>query len=140
MNSHHQEAVLPGNHGERMQKKRKKVLYVDDDERTLNIVAKYLISNGFEVHTSTSPFVANLLEENKPDLVILDIAMPLLSGDKMADILLSQGYAEQIPILFFSGEEPEKIERISRRIPGSSYVTKQSGLDILVEKLRSRLS
>lgn len=118
---------------------RKKVLYVDDDERTLNVVSKYLITNGFKVFTSTSPFVAPILEEKRPDLVILDIAMPLLTGDKIADILVNQGYARSTPILFFSGEPEEKIRRIAGRVPNSRFVTKQSGLESLLDEIRTIL-
>lgn len=118
---------------------RKKVLYVDDDERTLNVVAKYLITNGYEVFTSTSPFVAPILEEKQPDLIILDVEMPLLTGDKIADILVNQGYARYTPILFFSGEPEDKIRRIAGRVPDARFVTKQSGLDALLGEIRTIL-
>jgi DNA-binding response OmpR family regulator len=119
---------------------RKKILYVDDDERTLNVVGKFLISKGYEVFTSTSPFVGPLLLEKKPNLVILDIVMPLLTGDKIADILVNQGYAVDTPILFFSGESPEKAERMASRIPNATFLAKQSGLDSLLREVRSILS
>ena len=115
---------------------RKKILYVDDDESTLNVVSKFLISKNFKVLTSTTPFVAPILEEEKPDLLILDISMPLLSGDRLADILFQQGYAKTTPILFFSGEPREKVERISGRLPDSTYVTKESGLEVLLAEIR----
>jgi DNA-binding response OmpR family regulator len=117
-------------------KTRKKLLYVDDDEPTLNIVSKFLVSKGFEVLTSTNPFVAPILEKEAPDLLILDINMPLLSGDRIADVLARQKYTDTIPIVFFSSEPVEKIERIARRIPTASYVTKESGLEQLVSKIR----
>jgi DNA-binding response OmpR family regulator len=123
-----------------MVKKRKtKVLFVDDDERTLNIVAKHLASKGYEVLTSTSPFVAPILEKEEPDILILDINMPLLSGDRIADIISSQGYTDNMPIVFFSSIPQEVIESISSRFPTAVYVPKQNGLDALTSKLE-RLS
>jgi DNA-binding response OmpR family regulator len=121
-------------------RERKTILCVDDDERTLNIIAKFLISQGYSVITSSNPFVAPLLEKEKPDLIVLDISMPLLSGDRIADILTHQGYAETIPIVFFSGESPKKIERIVSRVPGSTFVLKESGLDTLSSRIRHALS
>jgi CheY-like chemotaxis protein len=120
-------------------KERKKILCVDDDEHTLNIVSKFLISQGYRVLTSSSPFIAPLLEKEKPDLIVLDISMPLLSGDRIADILTQQGYTETIPIVFFSGEAPKKIERIVSRVPGSTFVLKESGLDTLASRIRHAL-
>jgi len=121
-------------------KKRKKILCVDDDESTLNILSKFLVTKGFEVLTSSNPFVAPLLEKEKPDLLILDINMPLLTGDRIADVLSRQGYTDGLPIIFFSSEPVEKIERIARRIPGASYVTKTGGLDKLADRIRAALS
>ena len=120
-------------------KPKKKILYVDDDDRTLNIVSKYLISSGYRVLTSTTPFVASLIDDQKPDLIILDIGMPLLSGDRIAEILSRQGYAPPIPILFFSGENVQVVEQVTRQFPSSTYVSKQSGLEALKEKVCSLL-
>lgn len=118
---------------------RKKILYVDDDERTLNIVAKFLVTAGYAVETTTSPFIAPLLSTLKPDVVILDINMPLLSGDRIADILSNQGYTSTAHLIFFSGETPEKARRITTRYPGAVYVSKQSGLDQLLSQIQALL-
>jgi DNA-binding response OmpR family regulator len=120
-------------------KARNKILCVDDDESTLNIVSKFLATKGFQVLTSTNPFVAPLLEKEKPDLLVLDINMPLLPGDRIADVLSRQGYTDGLPIIFFSSEPVEKIEKIASRIPGASYVTKTKGLEELVNRIRATL-
>ncbi len=123
-----------------MNRTRRKVLYIDDDERTLNVVSKYLITKGYEVFTSTSPFVAPIMEQEKPDLVVLDLNMPLLPGDRIAEILHRQGYTATIPLIFFSSESKEKIERIAGRFAHADWVSKQSGLDQLLLKIRTMLA
>jgi DNA-binding response OmpR family regulator len=120
-------------------KTRRKISYVDD-ETTLNIDSRLFISKGFEVLTSTNPFVAPLLEKEAPDLLILDINMPLLPGDRIDDVLARRKYTDKIPIVFFSSEPVEKIERMAGRTPTTSYVTKQSGLEQLADKIRSILA
>ena len=119
---------------------RKKILYVDDDERTLNIVSKFLLTAGYDVETTTSPFIAPLLSTLRPALIILDINMPLLSGDRIADILANQGYTDSAHLIFFSGEAPEKARRITTRFPGAVYVSKQGGLDQLLAQVQKMLS
>jgi len=120
-------------------KARNKILCVDDDESTLNIVSKFLVTKGFQVLTSSNPFVAPLLEQEKPDLLVLDINMPLLTGDRIADVLSRQGYTDNLPIIFFSSEPVEKIQRVASRVPGASYVTKTGGLEELANKIRATL-
>lgn len=117
-----------------------RVLFVDDDERTLNIVSKHLFAKGYEVFTSTSPFVAPILEKERPDVIILDINMPLLSGDRIADIISQQGYTEKMSIVFFSATPPEILEKISSRFPTSVFVPKERGLDNLTDTIDRLLS
>ena len=117
--------------------KRRRVLCVDDDEKTLNVLGKFLISKGYEVFTSSSPFVAPIMEEKGPDLVILDLNMPLLPGDRIAEVLARQGYASKVPFLFFSSEPPEKIERVAKRFSRADWLSKTDGLDCLLLKVRA---
>ena len=112
-----------------------KILYVEDDERTLNVVSKFLLSQGYAVVGTTSPFIAPLLEEEKPDLLLLDIAMPLLSGERLAEVLTRQGCIDKVPILFFSGKPPEMVREIASHFGNASYLTKQRGLDALLERI-----
>ena len=119
---------------------RKKILYIDDDERTLNVVSRFLITKGYEVFTSSSPFVAPIMEKEKPGLVILDINIPLLPGDRIAEVLERQGYTGAVPLLFFSSEPQEKIQRIAGKFEGAGWVSKQSGLDHLLLEIRRILA
>ncbi len=119
---------------------RRRILYIDDDERTLNVVSRFLVSRGYEVFVSTSPFVAPVMEKEKPDLVILDLNMPLLPGDRIAEILERQGYTDAVPLLFFSSEPQEKIERVARQFGRADWLSKQSGLEQLLLKIKLLLT
>jgi PleD family two-component response regulator len=60
---------------------RKKVLCVEDDRETATLIAEELVERGFEVriaHNGQEGLLAIL--EDKPDLVLCDISMPIMSG------------------------------------------------------------
>ena len=115
---------------------KKKVVYCDDDDHLLRMVSSFLEEKGFTVIASSNPFIAPLIDRERPDVIIMDIDMPLLRGDQIVSILENYGYTEEIPVIYFSGKEAEQILQIVRRTPCSSYVKKESGLDALYEKIK----
>jgi CheY-like chemotaxis protein len=79
-----------------------KVLLVDDDPDVREVIAAYLSELGYEVHAAAEgEHAITLLGELTPDIVIIDFAMPGMSGAETARKVLEQ-YAG-IPILFISG-------------------------------------
>ena len=59
----------------------KKLLIIDDDEFLLDIYQHKLTKEGYEVSISTNAESAfELMQKNKPDLIILDLIMPGISG------------------------------------------------------------
>lgn len=82
----------------------KKILIIDDEEDLCRVLKHMLESEGlFQVFTAwdaeTGMFLA-LTEE--PDLILLDIVMPGMSGTEMAEELLKVPQTRSIPIIFIS--------------------------------------
>lgn len=113
-----------------------KILHVDDDEAVLRMVAHYLESNGYSVHSTATPFIAPIIQQEKPDVIVMDVDMPLLSGDRIVAVLHSHEFTG-IPIIFFSGKSPQELAALTSKHPGSTYVRKESGLPVLLQKIRS---
>ncbi len=81
------------------------ILVVDDDENTLTIVKTILLSAGYAVETCESG--ANALErlkEIKPNLVILDIMMPDMSGYEAMVRIRQNPLTQDIPAMFLSAK------------------------------------
>jgi two-component system, OmpR family, response regulator len=81
-----------------------KVLVVDDDPVSLEIVRERLEKAGYEVilrdqALGTSEFIF----QNRPDVVLLDVRMPGLSGDKLAAILSRRDLTRNVVVILHSG-------------------------------------
>ena len=83
-----------------------KVLVVDDDPQALELLAKILEPLGFTVIKAASGEEGiQLASERGPDLVILDLLMPGLSGFEVVKVLKGDLYTRAIPILILTGKD-----------------------------------
>jgi len=81
----------------------KKILLVDDDAVIRTIYGKRLAQYGFTVATATDGANAlDLLQADKPDLVVLDLMMPKLSGVDVLKFIRSQPRLRSIPVAIFT--------------------------------------
>jgi two-component system OmpR family response regulator len=113
-----------------------KVLVVDDDEDILTMVARYLGAQNVQVLCASSPFgVSTTVKREKPDVVVLDVMMPALSGDQLAKLLASLDH--RAPIVFYSAMDESELEALTRRVDGTRYVLKTAGLEALLATVLS---
>ena len=83
-----------------------KILIVDDSEIVLEMARDALEEGGFSVITAAGIVEANafIYAEDKPDLIILDVMLPILDGDKKAKMLKDDELTRHIPILLISSK------------------------------------
>src|SRR4030088_1489295 len=78
-----------------------RILIVDDDESIRQIVRLCLTDEGFEVHEAWNGQAAlDALDEFRPDLILLDLRMPVMDGWEFAQRYASLPGAH-VPIVFF---------------------------------------
>jgi len=121
----------------------KKILVVDDEAEALNALSNILRRDKYEVFSTTKGREAvELAKENKPDLIILDIVMPDLSGDSVAAILSEDPSTANIPIIFLTGllskEEVPPMEKIKRHYVVAKPVTGREVLDMVKKVLSTQ--
>ncbi|MBX9687806.1 MAG: diguanylate cyclase [Candidatus Obscuribacterales bacterium] len=81
------------------------VLIVDDQQAELTLVAEFLKSSGFSVTTATDGFKAlAACKVRTPDVILLDLQMPLMSGLDVYNRLISDEKTKFIPIIFMRSE------------------------------------
>jgi len=116
------------------------VVCVDDDALFLQSLARMVRRQGYRFLTYTEPELA--LEELplvKPDLVILDVLMPGLSGLEVLDEV-RQFYPSQVPIVLLSALDGENKFVEGRKHGAACYLTKPCPPGVLVDTLHRLLA
>ena len=104
---------------------KKRILVVDDDPRLLEITRELLELEGYVVRTQVSPFgTSRAAIEFAPDLILLDVNMPGLSGDRLAAILLGDQGDEQRRVLLYSSNDEDSLRNAAARVGTAGYVCK----------------
>jgi DNA-binding response OmpR family regulator len=102
-----------------------RVFVVDDDPAMVEAVRAVLVPDGFEVD-GASDAAASLRSvlRTPPELLVLDVNMPGLSGWEICDILRRQPGTAELPVLFLTGRG-EIADRITAmQVGGSDHLTK----------------
>ncbi|MDK2789885.1 MAG: hypothetical protein PWP15_392 [Methanothermococcus sp.] len=117
-----------------------KILIVEDEEDILNLVKIILEVNGYEVLTANNGYEAIELMEERPDLVLLDIMMPGMSGWEVLDTLRSKDDWKKTPVIILTANaQIEHIEiGIKKNVDG--YIIKPFEKEELLERLKEVLS
>jgi CheY-like chemotaxis protein len=119
---------------------KRRVLVVDDSELACAAVRGALEKAGFEVVTMTTPFgFTNALTREQPALVLLDIGMPGLSGERLVSIVRTKG-PPGCKVVFYSAREPQELEQQLRQCQADGAVHKSvrgPDLTALVQKYLS---
>jgi len=92
---------------------KKHILVVDDDADIRELLTEVLAQNGYEVTAVEDGIGAMmLLKKCVPDLIILDVMMPVIDGTRLVEVIRAADNPEmwQVPILICSASE--KIEEI----------------------------
>src|SRR5512134_123023 len=113
------------------------VLVVDDEPQILRVMRASLPIRGYEVLTVSSGEEAlNQLSKQVPDLVILDLVMPEMSG---LEVCRRVREFSTVPIIILSakGSESDKVAALD--LGADDYVTKPFGMDELLARARAVL-
>ncbi len=124
-----------------MSNDRPTALLVDDNPELLLTTSRYLRTRGLNVLTADSPLgVTNLVRREAPDVIVLDVMMPALSGDALAKILQSQALARQPALIFYSALDEESLHRLTRGFENAAYVSKTSSVEELHVAIQEALA
>jgi DNA-binding response OmpR family regulator len=99
-----------------------RILIIDADPDTITAMRAFLEQNGYEVHTANNGVTGlRKAHEDKPDLVILDIVMPVMNGFEICVRLREDPETSRVPVLMFTPHaytedmSKRELKQISRR-------------------------
>lgn len=113
-----------------------RVVVIDDCKMTLAIARDILEEAGFEVFTAESGIDANTMiyGTTRPDLILLDVEMPMLRGDRKVQ-LLKKSASRDIPVILISHMPAAELADLARSCGADSYFVKPLRKDSLLAHL-----
>ena len=120
---------------------KKIVLVIDDEEDFCGLVKRNLeASGGFQVAVcSDSAAAYQRAKQLKPDIILLDVMMPKISGPEIAEQLRASEETKRIPLVFVSAIVATQAETAQRRnrIGGEYMVAKPVSSEELIRLIRT---
>ena len=115
----------------------KRVLVVDDDERTVGLVKLYLNRDGYRVLTSYNGTEAlRLAREKHPDLIVLDLMLPGMDGHEVCRTLRNES---DVPIIMLTARTTDEDKLTGLGLGADDYVTKPFSPRELAARVRAVL-
>lgn len=94
----------------------KKILLVDDEPDLVEVVTFRLKSAGYDVITALDGKTAfDIINDTRPDLILLDLLLPVISGDEVCRKIKSDDRLKDIPVILFTASAilvPERAEKL----------------------------
>ena len=116
----------------------KRIVVVDDDRLIAGAVREILEPEGYAIDCPPDPREALVQTiRDVPDLVILDVNMPAMSGWEFCAILRRQSNTREVPVLFLTGRSEVKDRITAMQLGGSDFLSKPFGAESLRRKVHA---
>jgi phosphate regulon transcriptional regulator PhoB len=118
----------------------KTILVVDDEKDIVELVAYNLVREGYRVAKAYDGHQAlQYIRENKPDLVILDLMLPGISGFEICRMIRKKPDTEGLPIIMLTAKTDSVDKIMGLEIGADDYMTKPFDVRELLARVRAVL-
>jgi len=111
----------------------KNILQIDDDiddcEFFMEALQAVSQAGYTSMHNPVEALNKLILKELKPDVIFLDLNMPIMSGFEFLIEIKKQEIIKNIPVIIFSTSQMEEIKRKARNYGADEYISKPSDFD-----------
>ncbi len=120
---------------------KKLILIVDDEPDILKIVIFRLQKSGYEVITAQDGKTGlQLADKKKPDLILLDLRLPVMDGSEVYQRLKSDENLKKIPVIFLTASAEEGIKDKMKELGSDGYIIKPFEPEELLDKVKKYIA
>jgi len=117
-----------------------KILIVEDDRDIAGMVEYNLIEEGYEtISAFNGEDGVRLAKKERPDLIILDIMLPIIDGFEVCKILKKEQITSDIPVIILSAKSQETDKVVGLELGADDYITKPFSPRELIARIRAIL-
>ena len=116
------------------------ILLVDDKPDNLRLLDTMLARQGYKVRkVTTGKMALQVAESARPDLILLDVAMPEMDGYEVCQYLKADPVTSEIPVIFLSALDLAFNKVRAFEVGGSDYITKPFHLSEVKARIDNQL-
>lgn len=117
---------------------KKTIIVIDDSVIVREMLTLTLTEAGYVVHALDSPFAsAPAIMREKPAMVLLDVSMPGLDGDRIVEIMRRNNVALENTAIILHSDKPEaELAQIAQRCGADGYIQKTMDADHLLRQVK----
>lgn len=119
--------------------KRSKILVVDDDSVNIRVITAALKDDYDILFALNAQDAIRQVREVKPDLILLDVMMPEVSGFDLCIMIKADDSVADIPIIFLTALDSIDGELQGLKLGGVDYITKPVNFPLLKQRIRNHL-
>jgi DNA-binding response OmpR family regulator len=120
--------------------RRPKVIIVDDDRDTREMLTLALELEGFEVSQAANGLrLISAMHVDRPDVILLDVMMSWIDGFELCRAIKKNDTFADIPVIFISARKSIEDERAGLQAGAISYFAKPLDVDRLIARIREIL-
>jgi two-component system phosphate regulon response regulator PhoB len=115
-----------------------RILVVEDDRSLVSVLEYNLANNGYDVCCAyDGQDGINQARLRMPDLIILDVMLPVMDGLEVCKALRSESNTRNTPIIMLTAKSEETDELVGFSVGADDYVTKPFSVKILLQRVKS---
>jgi sigma-B regulation protein RsbU (phosphoserine phosphatase) len=116
------------------------ILIVDDSRMNRMVLSKHLSQEGYELLEAEGADAAlKILDYRKPDLILLDVVMPEMSGFDLCKLLKQQPSTQEIPIIFITSLDSTEDKISGLELGAVDFITKPFNTAEIIARVRTQV-
>lgn len=115
------------------------IVIVDDEPVNLELAENALSGQYKLTKLISGEQLLKLLTRVKPDMILLDIQMPTMSGYEVLEKIIENPATQNIPVIFLTGQDDVRSEREGFRLGAKDFIRKPFDNEIMLSRIRSQM-